>query len=69
MPADDPPMRIVRIDLHPEVVLADTDRDRPDEERLRHLTAVAHRECFIANSLRSEVEVHPSFRWVERPGP
>jgi organic hydroperoxide reductase OsmC/OhrA len=63
MPEDDPPVRIVRIDLHPQIVLADTDRPRPAPERLAHLVEVAHRECFIANSLRSEVVVHPQFAW------
>ena len=64
MPEHDPPMRIVRIDLHPEIVLADTDRPRPTADRLAHLSEVAHRECFIANSLRSEVAVHPTFHWA-----
>jgi organic hydroperoxide reductase OsmC/OhrA len=64
MPEDDPPMRIVRIDLRPRIVLADTARPRPDEARLQHLAEVAHRECFIANSLRSEVTVAATFRWV-----
>ena len=67
MPEDEEPMRIVRIDLHPQVVLADTDRPRPTEERLLHLTEVAHRECFIANSLRTEVAVHPAFTWAQGP--
>lgn len=64
MPEDDPPVRITRIDLHPEVTLAAGDRPRPDEGRLHHLTEIAHRECFIANSLRSDVVVHPTFHWV-----
>jgi organic hydroperoxide reductase OsmC/OhrA len=63
MPDDDLPMRITHIELHPVVVLADTDRPRPDESRLHHLTEVAHRECFIANSLRTEVTIHPTFAW------
>jgi organic hydroperoxide reductase OsmC/OhrA len=63
MPEDDPPVRITRIDLHPIVVLVDTSRDRPSHDRLRHLTDVAHRECFIANSLTSDVVVHPTFSW------
>ena len=63
MPEDDPPVRIVRIDLHPVIELADTERARPTPERLAHLVEVAHRECFIANSLRSEVVVHHEVRW------
>jgi len=67
MPEDDLPVRITRIDLHPRVLLADTGRARPTEERLAHLTEVAHRECFIANSLRTEVVVHPTFSWRDDP--
>ncbi len=63
MPTDDPPLRLTRIELHPVVTLADTERERPSPERLAHLTEVAHRECFIANSLRAEVEVAASFSW------
>ncbi|WP_426572027.1 OsmC family protein [Aquihabitans sp. McL0605] len=68
MPGDDPPMRITRIDLRPRIVLADTAAARPTDERLAHLCAVAHRECFIANSLTSEVVVTPAFSWVGDPG-
>lgn len=64
MPTDDPPLRISRVVLRPAITLADTERDRPDEERLLHLTEVAHRECFIANSLRTEVVVSPTFSWL-----
>ena len=65
MPEDDPPMRLTRIELHPVITLADTDRCRPTPERLAHLTEVAHRECFIANSLRTEVVVTPTFTWAD----
>lgn len=68
MPEDDPPVRITRIDLRPEVVLADTGGARPTEERLHHLTQVAHRECFIANSLTASVEVTPTFAWTHEQG-
>jgi organic hydroperoxide reductase OsmC/OhrA len=61
----DSPMRITRIDLHPIITLADTDRDRPTPDRLEHWSELAHRQCFIANSLTSEVVVHPEFRWTE----
>ena len=63
MPEDDPPLRVTRIELHPVITLADTGRERPTAERLAHLTEVAHRECFIANSLRTEVVVTPTFTW------
>jgi len=64
MPDDDLPVRLTRIDLRPAVTLADTARERPTPERLAHLTEVAHRECFVANSLRTEIVVAPSFSWT-----
>ncbi|CAN5800496.1 OsmC family protein [soil metagenome] len=64
MPEDDPPMRITRIELHPTITLADGERPRPDPARLLHLTEVAHRQCFIANSLLSEIVVSPTFTWT-----
>jgi organic hydroperoxide reductase OsmC/OhrA len=69
MPEDERPMRITEIRLHPQVVLADTDAERPSAERLDHLAQVAHRECFIANSLASEVTVTPTFCWVADAAP
>ena len=63
---DTNPTSITRIELHPVITLADTDRDRPTEERLAHLVEVAHRECYIANSLRSDIVVTPTFRWADR---
>lgn len=68
MPEDDPPIRITRIDLRPTVVLAGPVDGRPDDDRLRHLTDVAHRQCFIARSLRSDVVVTPTFSWREPAG-
>jgi organic hydroperoxide reductase OsmC/OhrA len=65
MPAEPTPMSVDRIDLHPMVTLAANGAERPGAERLLHLTDVAHRECFIANSLRSTVVVTPTFRWAD----
>jgi organic hydroperoxide reductase OsmC/OhrA len=56
MPEDDPPARITRIVLRPRITVA----PGPTEERIRHLVEVAHRECFIANSLRTEIVVEPT---------
>ena len=64
MPEDDLPVRITRIDLRPAITLADTASERPTEERLVHLCEVAHRQCFIANSLTTDVVVTPTFTWV-----
>ena len=51
------PMSIERIVLRPHIVVA----SGVSEARLRHLVQVAHHECYIANSLRTEVVVEPTF--------
>ena len=56
MPEDDVPMRITRIVLRPRITVV----EGPTEDRVRRLCATAHDECFIANSLRSEVVVEPT---------
>lgn len=53
MPEDDRPVRLTTITLRPRVVLG----PGPTVDRVRHLLEVAHRECFIANSLRTEVRI------------
>lgn len=60
MPEDDPPVRITRIVLHPDITV----RAGPDEQRVRRLVEIAHRECFIANSLTSTIEIDPTIRFV-----
>ena len=53
MAEDDPPMRLTSISLRPTIrVAAGT-----SEDSVKHLVKVAHRECFIANSLRTEVDI------------
>jgi organic hydroperoxide reductase OsmC/OhrA len=61
MPEDDPPMRITRITLRPQIVVCED----VDEARVRHLVEVAHRECFIANSLKTELVVEPEISILE----
>lgn len=56
MPEDDPPMRLTAIILRPRVLVG----PGPTVSRVEHLLEVAHRECFIANSLRSEISVEPT---------
>jgi organic hydroperoxide reductase OsmC/OhrA len=56
MPEDDWPMRLTSITLRPRITI----RPGPTEERVRHLVEVAHRECFIANSLLTDVRVEPT---------
>ncbi|HEY4376212.1 MAG TPA: OsmC family protein [Acidimicrobiales bacterium] len=62
MPAEPEPMSIARIELSPIITIAPpAGEDGPSDERLAHLCEVAHRECFVANSLRTEVVVTPKF--------
>ena len=58
MPEDGTPVRITVITLRPVITV----RGDPSDERLRHLVEVAHRECFIANSVASEITIEPVFR-------
>ena len=56
MPEDDRPMRLTRIVLRPHIRV----RGPVTVERIEHLVEVAHRECFIGNSLRSEMVIEPT---------
>jgi organic hydroperoxide reductase OsmC/OhrA len=60
MPEDDRPVRITRIVLRPRITV----RGDVAEERVRHLVQVGHRECYIANSLRTEVVIEPEIVFV-----
>lgn len=60
MPEADHPIRLAEIVLRPRIVLA----AGPSEQRVRHLVEVAHRECFIANSLATPVRVEPVVEFV-----
>jgi organic hydroperoxide reductase OsmC/OhrA len=35
----------------------------PDDARIRRLVELAHRECYIASSLKTEVTVEPTILW------
>jgi organic hydroperoxide reductase OsmC/OhrA len=56
MPDDDQPVRITSIVLRPKIRVA----AGPSEARVRHLVEVAHRECYIANSLRTDIRIEPT---------
>jgi organic hydroperoxide reductase OsmC/OhrA len=56
MPEQDLPMRLTRIVLRPRIVV----RAGTSEERVKHLCELAHHECYIANTLATEVEVEPT---------
>jgi organic hydroperoxide reductase OsmC/OhrA len=55
MPLDEQPVRITEITLRPRIVIA----GEASEERVRKLVQTAHENCFIANSLKSEVAIEP----------
>lgn len=68
MPADDLPLRITRIDLRPRIVvrrhgsrdgLSVPEQDERLRLKLERLVQVAHRDCYVANSLRTHIEVAP----------
>jgi organic hydroperoxide reductase OsmC/OhrA len=61
MPEAQRPVRLAEIVLRPRITLA----AGPSEERVRNLVEIAHRECFIANSLATPVRVEPLIAFVE----
>jgi organic hydroperoxide reductase OsmC/OhrA len=56
MPEDDRPVRITRITLRPRIVVAAA----TDVERVLRIVEKAHGECYIANSLTSEIVIEPA---------
>lgn len=61
MPDGEHPMHLTRITLRPRVTV----RGDVTDDRLAHLTEVAHRHCYIANSLKTDVVVEPTFDRVD----
>jgi organic hydroperoxide reductase OsmC/OhrA len=61
MPDDVRPMRITEIVLRPRITV----RGSVTEDRVRHLCEVAHRECYIANSVTTEILVEPTITFVD----
>jgi organic hydroperoxide reductase OsmC/OhrA len=68
MAADDRPVRITRITLRPHITVA-VPGGGPGPERItarvRHLVDVAHRDCYIANSLRAEIILEPTLNVLD----
>jgi organic hydroperoxide reductase OsmC/OhrA len=55
-----PETSVTTIVLRPRIVVAAAAARPVTEDRVRHLCEVAHRECYIARSVRSEIVVEPS---------
>jgi hypothetical protein len=56
MPEEDKPMRLTRITLRPRIVVGSGVK----EGRVLRLTEMAHEQCYITNSLSTEVVVEPA---------
>ena len=61
MPEDDKPVRITRIALRPRITVV----GETDDSRVRRCIERAHQTCFIANSLKSEIEIEPQIELAE----
>ena len=55
MPESDKPIRITRILLKPRITV----KGPVDEAAVRKAVEIGHHECFIANSLKSDIQVEP----------
>lgn len=55
MPMDDRPVRITRLILRPRVVI----KGKSDDALVRQCLQKAHEHCFIANSLKTAMEIVP----------
>jgi organic hydroperoxide reductase OsmC/OhrA len=55
MPKRDLPVRLTQITLRPQITVA----AGADADKVEHLVHRAHGECYIANSLRSEIVLEP----------
>lgn len=56
---DDGKLMITRVTLHPEVAFSGSKLPTPSE--MEHLHHRAHEECFIANSVKTEIRIEPKY--------
>jgi organic hydroperoxide reductase OsmC/OhrA len=56
MPLDEEPVRITEIELRPTITVSGD----VSEERVHKLVETAHRYCFVANSLTSQMTITPT---------
>lgn len=52
-------MAITEVTLHPEIVFQED--KKPDETTLRQLLEKAHANCFIANSVKTNIRIKPEY--------
>jgi len=65
MPGD----ALTQITLRPQITVS-ADSERPvTEARILHLCEVAHRECYVSNSLRTPIAVAPTVTICPSTGP
>lgn len=67
MPEGDRPVRITHITLRPHITLAPPadGRARMADAQVARLVRIAHDECFVARSLRSEMTIIEHIEWRE----
>jgi len=57
-------LAITRVDLHPDIVF---DGDSPGREIIQKIHHLSHQECFIANSVNTEIRVQSPVRVSDPP--
>ena len=62
MPEDVKPMRLTKLTLRPRIVVGPGVK----EERILKLTEMAHKQCYISNSLSTEIVVEPTVEIREK---
>ena len=62
MSEEDRPMRLSRITLRPRIVIGPGVK----EERVLRFTEMAHKQCYVANSLSTDVVVEPKVEIREK---
>jgi organic hydroperoxide reductase OsmC/OhrA len=65
MSEDDKPMRLTKLTLRPRIVVGPGVK----EERVLKLTEMTHKQCYISNSLSTEIVVEPTVEIREKKPP
>jgi uncharacterized OsmC-like protein len=62
MSEDDKPMRLTKIVLRPRIAIG----PGTEEERVLRFVEMAHKQCYISNSLSTEIVVEPTVEIREK---